>query len=133
MFRVGGLDDVGLDVEIVADEVGGVGVVCEDAAYLGCGEDDELGLLCGEERGDGGVVEEVELGVGARDEVGVAETGEFADDGRAYQAAVSGDVDAGFEGHVGHSGPFVEASRSRGEKRTSAAQAAWRMNVLWHG
>ena len=41
---VGGFDDVALDGEVVADEVGGVSVVGEDSAYLGCGEDDVFGL-----------------------------------------------------------------------------------------
>ena len=51
--RVGGLrwpgsagfDDVGLDDEVVADEVGWVGVVGEDAAYFGGGEDDVFGAF----------------------------------------------------------------------------------------
>ena len=52
---------------------------------------------------NGGGVEQVELGVGAGEEVGVAEAGELAVDGGADEAAMSGDVDAGFERHVaGH-------------------------------
>ena len=96
-----GLDHVGLDDEVVADEVGGVGVVGEDAADPGGGENDVLGPLLLEEAGDRGGVEEVELGVGAGEEVGVAEAGKFALDGGADQATVAGDVDAGIERHVG--------------------------------
>ena len=49
MCLMGGFDDVGLDDEVVADEVGRVGVVGEDAAYFGGGEEDILGLFFGEE------------------------------------------------------------------------------------
>jgi hypothetical protein len=45
----GGVDDVGLDGEVVADEFGRVAVVGEDAADLGGGEEDVVGLFCGEE------------------------------------------------------------------------------------
>ena len=96
-----GLDDVVLDDEVVADEVGWVGVVGEDAADLGGGEDDELGPLLLKEAGYGGGVEEVELGARAGEDLGVAETGELAVDGGADEAAVSGDVDTGVRLHVG--------------------------------
>jgi hypothetical protein len=62
---VRGVDDVGLDRQVVADELGRVAVVGEDAADLGRGEEDVVGLFCGEEGFDGGLVGEVELGVGA--------------------------------------------------------------------
>lgn len=85
----GGGDDVGLDLEVDGDEIGGVGLVGVDAADLCGGEDDVLGLLRGEEGVDGGLGGEVELGVTAEEEIGVAEGGELADDGGADEATVA--------------------------------------------
>ena len=59
-----GFDEIGLQDEVVADEVGGVGVVGEDAAYFRGGEEDVLGFLFGEEVVDFIGVEEVQLGRG---------------------------------------------------------------------
>ena len=98
---IAGVDDVGLDHEVVADEVGRVGVVGEDAADFGGGEEDMLGLFGGEELVDGGGVDEIELSAGAGDEVGVAQPLQLAVDGGADQAAVAGDEDAVAGLHVG--------------------------------
>lgn len=71
-MAVGGVDDVGLDLEVDGDEVGGVGVVGVDSADFCGGEEHELWLLGGEEQFDVVLAGEVELSVGAEDKVGEA-------------------------------------------------------------
>lgn len=60
----GGVDDVGLDLEVDGDEVGGEGRVGVDPADLGGGEEDVAGAVEEEEGLDGGLAGEVELRVG---------------------------------------------------------------------
>jgi hypothetical protein len=85
-------DDADLDEEVVVDEVGGVGAVGEDAADAGGGEEDVVGALTVEEAFDVGLALEVELGVGAEEEVVVAERLQAAVDRRAGEALVAGDI-----------------------------------------
>lgn len=94
------LDDVGLDDEVIPDEVGRIGAVSKDAANFGRCENDMLWFFLGEEGVDGTRIEEVELGAGAEQKVGVALVLERADDGRADETPVAGDVDAGVGFHV---------------------------------
>ena len=75
-----GLDDVGLENEVVADEVRGVGTVGQDAADPGRGEEDEVGPLGGEERIDGEFVEQVKFLMRTREDVAVALAQKFAMD-----------------------------------------------------
>ncbi len=81
-----------------------------DAADLGRGQVDLVGLLGGQEGAHGGLLGEVQLGVGARDEVcrGVALRQQLAHDGRADHAAVAGDVDLG-RGGGGHCGFYFDS------------------------
>ena len=92
------MDDIGLDHEVVVDEFGRIGGVGMDAADLGGGQVDLVGPCCGQEGAHGGLVGEVELGVGAGDELlrRVALGQQLAHDGRADHAAVAGDVDSGW-------------------------------------
>jgi hypothetical protein len=53
-----------------------------DVADHGCSEDHEPGLLDGEEGAHVAMVGQVELGVGAQDEVGEAQVAELLHDGR---------------------------------------------------
>jgi hypothetical protein len=93
------LDHVGLDREVLVDEVGRVAVVGEDAADLGRGEEYRLGLFLREEIAHRARVDQVELGVAAGDEVAVALRLEPAQERRAGQAAVAGHKDARLGGH----------------------------------
>ena len=69
---MGSRDEVGLDREIVADEVGREFVVGQDTADAGGRDEDVLGFFEGE-KGVGGLrVSQVEFGVSAGDEVCVA-------------------------------------------------------------
>ena len=54
------------------DEFGCVNVVCDDATYPGCGEDDIIRLFVGKEVSDGALVGKLKLRVGSRDKIGVA-------------------------------------------------------------
>lgn len=86
-----GFDHVGLDHEVLVNEVGGVDVVGVDAAHLGRGQIHLLRFDLREEGAHGGLVSEVEFGVGAGDDVagGVAGGEQLAHDGRADHAAVA--------------------------------------------
>jgi len=105
------MDDVGFDHHVLVDEFGRVGVVGVDAADLGGGEVDLAGLLGFEEGAHGGLVGEVELGVGAGDDVGLALAVEDTDDGGPDHAAMAGDVDFGFKFQV--PGGRFQATASR--------------------
>ena len=63
------------------------------------GEKDVLGPLGLEEGAHGGLVLQVQLGVGAQHEVGVPLRLQVAQDRAADKAAVAGDVDAGVGKH----------------------------------
>ncbi len=69
---MGGLDEVGLDHQVLIDEIGRVGIVGVDAADPGGGQIDLVDGLVGEEAVDRGLVEEVELGMAGGEEVTVA-------------------------------------------------------------
>jgi hypothetical protein len=66
----GFVDDVGFDHQVLVDEFRRVGVVGVDAANLGGGEVDLVGLFGFEKGAHGGLIGEVEFGVGAGDDVG---------------------------------------------------------------
>ena len=91
----GRLNDVGFDQEVLVEEFGRVGVVGVDAADLGRREVDLGRALFGEKGFDGGLVGQVEFGVGAGDEMGVAGAFEGAHQGGADHAAMAGDVNRG--------------------------------------
>src|SRR4051794_7238773 len=82
----GGVHDVDLDPQVVAEEVDGIGVVGEDAADLGGGEDDIPWLGLGEERENRVPILQVQFSGGASDQVGEALRLETAPDRGAYEA-----------------------------------------------
>ena len=86
------MDDVHLEDHVVVHEVGESRLVSDDAANFGGSEEDVLGLLTSEERLYGVLATEVELRMGAGDDVGVALAGELTHDGGAYHATVACDV-----------------------------------------
>ena len=89
----GFVDHVGLDGEVGVDELGGLVAVGEDSAHLGRGEHHVFGLDLVEESAHRGEIGQVQLGVGALDEVGVAAALEAADQGGADEASVARYVD----------------------------------------
>ena len=94
------LDEVGLDLQVLVEEVGALHVVGQDAADLGRSDEDEVRALRVQEIEDGALVEQVELGARARDELGVARRLQRTLDGAAHHAAVAGDKDTGAAIHV---------------------------------
>ena len=91
----GRVDDVGLDGEIVADEFGRIFVVGVDAADLGGGEEDVVGLLLLEEGVHLCLIGQIQFGMGASEQVGVTLRREVAHQGGTHQAAVARHVYAG--------------------------------------
>ena len=90
---VGRGDDALLDGQVVADEVGRVLVVREDAPDTGRGEYDVGGLLGGEERAGGLRVAQVQFAGRPSHEVRVPGALQPSPHGGAYHATVAGDVD----------------------------------------
>ena len=95
----GRVDHVGLDGEVVAYELGRIGVVGDDATHLGRGEKDVVRLFLREEGFGGSGVGEVQLGVGAQQELVEPPALKIAHDGRANQATMAGDEDSGVGFH----------------------------------
>lgn len=91
------VDHVGLDRQIVADELGRVAVVGDDAAHLGRGQKYVFRPVLSEEGIDRSGVGQIEFGVGALQDVRIALALKVADDGRANQTAVAGYIDARFK------------------------------------
>ena len=92
----GFVDDVGFHQQVVVDEVGRIGIVGVDAADLGRRQVDLVDALAAEECAYLSLVGQFQFVVAARDQVGMAARLQGAHDGRADQAAVTGDIDAGF-------------------------------------
>ena len=93
--QVRAVDQVALDEQVLIEEVSAVEVVGLDAADLGSGDEDVVRLLLSQEGVHGALVDQVQLGVGAGDEVVVAQRLQAPHDGRTHHAAVAGDVDLG--------------------------------------
>lgn len=119
------VDHVGLDREVVADEFGRVAVIGDDATHLGRGQEQVFRPVLGEEAIDRCGVGQIEFGVGALQDVRVALALKIADDGRADQTAVAGDVDAGVLVHV-RLAPLTRGNRRPGSRPSSRAHRAWR-------
>ena len=64
--QVRAVDQVGLDHQVLVQEVGAVLVVGLDAADLGRGDEDVVGPLLGQEGVHGALVQQVELGMRAQ-------------------------------------------------------------------
>ncbi len=96
----GGVDDIGFHHQILVNELCRIGVVGVNATDLGGGQVDLIGFFGFEEGAHGGLVGEVQLGVGAGDDVGdelprFARNDIFlqmADDGGTHHAPVASNV-----------------------------------------
>lgn len=93
----GTVDHVGLDRQVVANELGRIAVVGDDAAHLGRGQEHVFRPVFSEEGIDRCGVGQIEFGVGALQDVRVALGFQITDDGRADQTAVAGYIDARFK------------------------------------
>jgi hypothetical protein len=89
------MDQVGLDHQVLVDELGAQGVVGVDAADPGRRDEDEVGLFPGEKGLRGGLVQQVQFRAGAGEDVAVAGLLQAPDQRGTDHAAVAGDVNAG--------------------------------------
>src|SRR5437016_11494024 len=110
----GFLEDVGLDPQVLEDEVGGVALVRDDAADLRRGEEHDFRALALEELAHRALIDEVELCVRAGDEVAVAPRLQPSHECRAGEAAMAGDIDARVRRHAA-----ILAGRCRNQGQTT--------------
>ena len=94
-MAVGSVNDIDLNREVISNEISRIGRICKNSTDLGGGEEDVFRFLFFEKDIDGGRVEKIELGASAEDEVLIACRLQVAGYGRADQAAMAGDEDAG--------------------------------------
>lgn len=89
----GSVDDVHLEDHVVVHEVGQGALVGLDTADLRRGKEDVFGTLLGKETLDGLLTRQIQLLVRTGNDVRVALTLQFANDGRTYHSTVSGHID----------------------------------------
>ena len=87
------MDHMGLDSQVVADELCGVGVVGVNTTHLCRGEDDVRRSLRFEEALNSYLIREIKFCMGVRDQVLIALALQSTDDGRPGQATMAGDID----------------------------------------
>ncbi|MCY1293835.1 hypothetical protein D9M68_575460 [compost metagenome] len=87
---MGGLDEVGLDHQVLVDEVGRIAVVGMNAAHLGRRQIDLVDAMDLEIVLYLRLVEQVQLVAAGGKDVGVAQRLQTADDGRADHTAMAG-------------------------------------------
>ena len=90
----GRFDHVGLDLEVVEQEISWVGVVGLDAAYLGRRQHNHRGLVLGKPALHGEAIFQVQLGAAGREQVAVARSLQRPADSASRHAAVAGHEDA---------------------------------------
>eukprot|EP01136_Pigoraptor_vietnamica_P011332 Opistho-1_new@50086 len=93
--EVGPVDEIGLDQEVLVQEVGAGPIVGGDAADLGRSHHAVLGSVFCEERVDGSLVEQVQLFARGRQDAGVSRRLQSAHERGPHHAAVAGNEDAG--------------------------------------
>ena len=86
------VDDVGLDHQVLVDELGRIGVVGEDAAHLGRGQHHVVHPFPAEELPHRLLVGQIEFPMGAGDDSGAALILQPPDNGRPHHAPVAGDI-----------------------------------------
>jgi len=106
------MDYSGMDHHVVINKLGWSGRIGPDAAYGPGHQEDIVRAVSLEPVVDGRLVAQVELVTGGSQEVSVAFFGQAAEYGRADEAAVAGDVDAGIFGYsVSHGRSFLDGGR----------------------
>lgn len=77
----GGVNDIGLDGEIVVEKVRRIALVGPDPTHFCCGQEHVFGTLFGKEGLHGGLIGEIKFGMPAGDDVAVAIRGKSAHEG----------------------------------------------------
>ena len=93
VVAIGGVDGAVLDGQIVADEVGRVGVVGDDSADSGCRQEHMVRLFPSKKGFGGRRIDQVEFSVGPSQQVGVTLGHQVTHEGRADQAEMARHVD----------------------------------------
>jgi hypothetical protein len=78
-----------LDNDVIADEIGRVRIVCQDASHLGGSQDHAVRAFHLEEGLDSGLVEKVQFVARSSQDLGIAPLLEASDKGRTYQAPMT--------------------------------------------
>ena len=86
-------DDILLYLQIFVYKIGAIGVVGHNPAHMSGGQDDIIGAFFVEKAFHGDPVEQVELGMRAPHQRGVAFDPQVVPNGRAYQPPMAGDID----------------------------------------
>ena len=100
--EVGAVDQVGLDQQVLIEEVGAVEVVGVDAPDLGCGDEEVVGPFLLQEGQHRALVQQVQLRTAAGDDLGVAAGLQAAHQRAADHATVPGHEDLGVRGDSVH-------------------------------
>gem|GEM_PF-5052186 len=87
------VDDAGRDGQVVVNKIGRVGAVGQDPAHPGGGQEDVVRPFPLEEAGRLTLVPQVQLPAGAGNQAGAACFFQAAQDGRADQAPMAGNID----------------------------------------
>ena len=88
-----GVDQVGLDDEVVIEEVGGTARVSQNAAHLRCGDDHGMRAFALDVGMGRSLVAQIQCVAGGGQDFAVFR-GEPPDDGRSHHAAMTGDENA---------------------------------------
>ena len=108
--RMRGLDDIGLDHQVVVQKISRIGVVGVDAAHLGRGQHHLADLVAGKERPHVGLAGQIKLAAAGGDDVAAALRLQPPHDGRAHHATVAGHKHGVLV--VGHALPSRETTTS---------------------
>jgi len=89
------MEDVDLDQQVFVNELAAIDIIGVNAANLGGGEKHDIRAFLGEEARGRRLIEQIEFGVGAQNQVGVALRPQGAHQGGTHQAAMASDVNPG--------------------------------------
>jgi len=87
------VEHVILDEQVLVDELRRIGVVGQNAADPGRGQEDVIGLFLGKECRDRLLIQQIKFRVGPGEQVGVSISAQSTEQCRAHQAAMAGYVD----------------------------------------
>lgn len=91
------LDDVHLNSKVLMDELGRIGVVRIDSADPRCRQKYILGPVLAKKGFDSPLIDEIKLGMTAREKIDMSARSEASHKCRACQPAVTGNIDLRFK------------------------------------
>ena len=123
------MDDVGLNGQIITDELRWVGVISQYPAHPCGSKKDIIRLLLGKESISGSLVGEIQLSVGAGNKAAEA-LAQISHESRANKAAVSCDVDFGVLVHLLRC-LLMPAVKPIGREEPAGTCISCRMASIW--